>query len=293
MNSTKKSGLYIPCRALLDGATKSKFITERCVQGLWFSKIQTRSSIQGISNSIAVVNHCVSVHMKSRHTDWHDSVNCAAFSDITGATQATKLDTSSSGIPTDIKLAVDNFILPGDIDLSLGAEHFYEILRSGRRTRPGHPLLQELVLAWTLTAITQVITSQWLITVLLLREDTSLENNPNRFCDLEALQQTSMTAEQQDCEKHFITHVTHTLIEVLFLDFHKFGSYAAWIFSPLCKTKTACNWMQAETKSRLQISVSQLHESIWRTRSHGTSEIPTGEKNMLYPSKLFSFQRNK
>jgi len=30
----KKSGQYVPCRALLDGASQSHFITERCVQRL-------------------------------------------------------------------------------------------------------------------------------------------------------------------------------------------------------------------------------------------------------------------
>ena len=155
-----KSGRYIPCRALLDSASQSHFITERCVQRLRLSKTQTHSSIQGIINSSAVANHCVSIHMRSRHTDWHDSLNCAVLSDITGTTPATKLDTSSWGIPTDIKLADENFNLPGDTDLLLGADLFYEMLRSGKRTRPGYPVLQETVLGSTLSGTTPVITSQ-------------------------------------------------------------------------------------------------------------------------------------
>jgi diphosphomevalonate decarboxylase len=98
--------------------------------------------------------------MRSRHTDWHNSLNCAVLSNITGTTPATKLDISSWNIPTDIKLADENFNLPGDIDLLIGAYLFYEILQSGRRTRPGHPVLQEAVLGWTLSGKTPVITSQ-------------------------------------------------------------------------------------------------------------------------------------
>ena len=89
------SSRYIPRRALLDSALQSHFITERCVQRLRLSKTQTHSSIQGISSSSAVANHCVSIHMRSRHTYWHDTRNCAVLSDITGTTPATKLDTSS------------------------------------------------------------------------------------------------------------------------------------------------------------------------------------------------------
>jgi len=82
------------------------------------------------------------------------------LSDITGTTPATKLDTTNWNFPTDIKLADENFNIPEDIDLLLGADPFYEMLRSGRRTRPGYPVLQKTVLRWTLSGKTPVITSQ-------------------------------------------------------------------------------------------------------------------------------------
>jgi len=85
----KNPGEYIPSRILLDSASQSHFITERCVQRQRISKTRTHSSIQSISNSSAVSNHCVSIQMRSRHTDWHDSFNCAILSDITGTTPAT------------------------------------------------------------------------------------------------------------------------------------------------------------------------------------------------------------
>jgi len=98
--------------------------------------------------------------MRSRHTEWHDSLNCAVFSDITGTAPDTKPDTSSWRFPTDIKLADENFNLPGDIDLHLGGDLFYEMLQSGKRTRPGYPVLQETVLGWTLSGTTPLNTSK-------------------------------------------------------------------------------------------------------------------------------------
>jgi len=41
---------YVQCRALLDSASQSLFITERCVQHLRLSRTHTHASIQGISN---------------------------------------------------------------------------------------------------------------------------------------------------------------------------------------------------------------------------------------------------
>jgi hypothetical protein len=147
-----KFGQYMPCRALLDSASQSHFITERCVQRLRLSRTQTHASIQGITNVNTFAHHSVSVHLRSRHSDWHTTLDCAVLPNITGITQSTKLDTSSWKIPRDIKLADEHFDQTGPIDLLIGADLFYEILRSGRRSRPGnYPVLQETVLGWTLS----------------------------------------------------------------------------------------------------------------------------------------------
>jgi hypothetical protein len=142
-----KSGQYVPCRALLDSGSQSHFITERCVQRLRLSRTQTHASIQGISSVNAAKHHSVSIHLKSRHTDWHTTLDCAILSSITDTTPPFKLAITSWKIPKDIKLADEQFDQPGSIDLLIGADLFYEILQSGRRTRPGNfPVLQETVL---------------------------------------------------------------------------------------------------------------------------------------------------
>jgi len=147
-----KFGQYVPCRALLDSASQSHFITERFVQRLRLPRTQTHASIQGISSVNTETHHSVSLHLMSRHTDWHTTLNCAILSHITGTTPSTKLDRSTWKIPKDIKLADEEFDQTGGIDLLIGADLFYEMLRSGRRTHPGnYPVLQETVLGWTLS----------------------------------------------------------------------------------------------------------------------------------------------
>jgi len=61
-------GQYVACRALLDSASQSHFITERCVQRLRLSRTQTHASIQGISNVNTETYYSVSLHLRSRHT---------------------------------------------------------------------------------------------------------------------------------------------------------------------------------------------------------------------------------
>jgi len=107
-------------------------------------------------------------------------------------------------------LAGELFDQPGGIDLLIGADLFYEMLRSDRRARPGnYPVLQEAVLGWILSGRTPATTTQHDPQyTFLLREDNSLEHNLNGFWEVEPVMQSTMTTGQQSCEQHFITHTT-------------------------------------------------------------------------------------
>ena len=150
----------------------------------------------------------MSIHLRSRHTDWHTTLDCAILSNVTGTTPSTKLDTSNWKIPKDIKLADEQFDQPGSIELLIRADLFYEMLRSSRRTHPGNfTILQETVFGWTLTGRTQAtFTQNDPQHTFLLREDNRLEHKLNRFWKVEPMEQTTMTTEQQVCEQHFLTH---------------------------------------------------------------------------------------
>jgi hypothetical protein len=206
-----KAGQYIPCRALLDSASQSHFITERCAQRLGLSRTQTNASVTDIINVNTATHHSVSLQLTSRHTDWHTTLVCAILSNITGTTPSTKLDTSTWKIPTDIKLADEQFDQPGGINLSIGADLFYEILRSGRRTRPGHPVLQETVRGWTLSGKTPVAattTKNEQQRTFLLQEDDSPEHNPTHLREVDSVEQSSMSIRQPACNQQVKPHTT-------------------------------------------------------------------------------------
>ena len=68
-------------------------------------------------------------------------------------------------------------------------------LQSGRRTRPGNfPVLQETVLGWTISGQMPDTNQNEPQSTYLSRED-SLKSNLNRFCEVEAVEQSTMTAE--------------------------------------------------------------------------------------------------
>jgi len=62
---------------------------------------------------------------------------------------ATFVDSSDWGIPEELMLADENFNKPNYIDILLGADVFFEVLRYDKNLRPGnYPLLGDTDLEW-------------------------------------------------------------------------------------------------------------------------------------------------
>lgn len=202
-----KANQYIPCRVLLDSGSQMNFITERYVQILRLSKSQTPVHVQGINNVNTSTHYSVPIHLRSRISDWHATTTCAVLPTITGTTPVSTLDIQSWNIPTNIKLADENFNKPGPIDMLIGADLFYEMLLPDNKTRPGFPVVQNTVLGWILSGKTPIPTiPDERPHSFLVQDITNLEVNLNRFWEIEQVEPSFLTPEQQSCEHHFITH---------------------------------------------------------------------------------------
>jgi hypothetical protein len=121
--------------------------------------------------------------MKSRHSDWHNTLNCAILPKITGVAPSAKLDISNWNLPKDIKLADEHFYVPGGIDLLIGADIFYEILQAGRRKRQGDfPVLQETTLGWIISGRTPAVTLDPQHTFMLQRDNSLKQQGRKPHC---------------------------------------------------------------------------------------------------------------
>jgi hypothetical protein len=203
-----KCGQLVKCRALLDSASQGHFATERLVQQLNLRKFKAQIPAQGI-NEVKKTIHCAaSLEIKSRFSNWKTKIDCAILPKITGMIPATYIDSSDWGIPEELTLADENFNRPNSINILLGADVFFEVLCHDKKTRPGnYPVLQDTELGWIVSGkIPSAAPEEVLRKSFFIRNNDNLDQQLQRFWEIEELPNKTRTAEEILCEEHFKKH---------------------------------------------------------------------------------------
>ncbi|KAJ8911218.1 hypothetical protein NQ315_014930 [Exocentrus adspersus] len=109
-------------------------------------------NIAGINQVIAPVKHRCTVTFGSRYNNFTQSVTCLVLSSICDHLPSSVIDVTPLNIPPNLPLADPQFFNPSEIQLLLGAEYFYSLLRTGNiRLGSGLPTLQNSVLGWIIS----------------------------------------------------------------------------------------------------------------------------------------------
>jgi hypothetical protein len=168
-------------------------------------KYRTHVSVQGINEITKTVHYAASLEVKSRFSNWETKIDCAVLPKITGIIPATFVDCNDSGIPDGLVLADENFNSPNSIDMLLGADVFFEVLRHNKKMRPGHyPVLQDTELGWIIsgkipfTAAPEQIPRQ----IFFIRSNDILDQQLQKFWEIEELPNKASTAEEILCEAY-------------------------------------------------------------------------------------------
>ena len=147
-----KYGQLVKCRALLDSASQDHFVTERLVQQLHLRKFKAHVPVQGINEVTKTIHYVASREIKSRFSNWVMKIGCTVLPKITGMIQAKFVDFSDFGIPEGLMLAEENFNRPSSIDVLLGANMLFEVLRHDKKTQRGnYPVLQDPQIGWIIS----------------------------------------------------------------------------------------------------------------------------------------------
>jgi len=192
-----KWGQLVKCRALLDSASQGHFVTERLVQQLHLRKFRAQIPVQCINEVTKTIHYAASLEIKSRFSNWETEIDGAILPKITEMIPDTFVDSSDWGIPEGLMLAVENFNRPNSIDILLGADVFFEVLRCDKSRPRNYLVLQDTDLGWIVSGKIPLASPEEVPrTSFLIRNNDNLDQQLQRFWEIEELPSKTWTAEE-------------------------------------------------------------------------------------------------
>lgn len=151
--------------------------------------------------------------MQSRTTTYKETLDFLILSKITPNLPIKKIKLSNSDIPNYVKLADPSYTESGKIDVLIGAERFFEILKSGKyKSYENGPVFQETELGWVVAGLItdKTTTNVHTFVAQTINKENSdpLQNQLSKFWNLEEI--TTTNHHDQD-EKRCVEHFENTV----------------------------------------------------------------------------------
>lgn len=194
------------CRALLDSGSQPNFITKSLCDKLKLKTNKTNIPIIGVGKSTTSVVERVNTKIKSLQEDFKVNLSFLIIEKITENLPTCTFDKLSLKLPSDILLADINFNENGKIDLLLGAELFYDLLKADRlKLGLGLPTLQSTVFGWIISGpFSKTINHNLNKASCNLAINNDLNFNLERFWKIEETQNNAkLSVEDQICENSY------------------------------------------------------------------------------------------
>lgn len=119
-------GTSLTLRALLDSGSQVSFINEKIVQKLGLKPMQTNTNIIGITNTSSQVKYSLPIEVCSLVSSFKITVNCNVIDKIT--CELPQIEVKPFEIPPGFKLADDTYNTPGEIDMLMGCNVFFQVI---------------------------------------------------------------------------------------------------------------------------------------------------------------------
>lgn len=196
-------------RSILDSGSQSNFISSRLCQKLGLKQIPINVSIMGISKLSSSLKYKCYVNVQSIYSNYSTTLTCYVLPQITGCIPAQSINISSWNIPSNVDLADDRFNVPSDIDLLIGASHFWDLLKPAKiRLGKNLPILQETVLGWIVAGPLLASNS---IAYCHFSKVNPL-NDVRKFWEIEEVPslECKLTLDEVNCEQYFQNSFSRT-----------------------------------------------------------------------------------
>ncbi|XP_057656782.1 uncharacterized protein LOC130894179 [Diorhabda carinulata] len=207
-------GAYVPVRAILDSVSMSSFITESLHSKLNIPKQTINFAVSGLNSAFSNVKYKCCLKFKSQHKNFTTDLSCFILPEITGNLTTFYIDKQKLLIPKYINLADKNFNKPGPIEMLIGADIFWNVLRPNQlKLNTNGPVLQETQLGWLVSGKIQgfQISNNIVCNLVKNKGDLYIQDQLSKFFEIESVKTASpWSKEEMDCETHFKDTTTRT-----------------------------------------------------------------------------------
>ncbi|XP_055634308.1 uncharacterized protein LOC129774572 [Toxorhynchites rutilus septentrionalis] len=204
---TDKNGRQHSCRALLDSGSLVNFVSEKFANVLEIPKRRVNIAIAGISSLKTTAHEKIIVKFQSQYSNFQASLECLITRKVTGKIPSMDIDITDWNIPSGIQLADPMFYKSNTIDILIGAELFFKLLKPFNQLvlEDGLPELRDSHLGWIVTGS---ISADNNVQYSQIASIQSIEDSIEKFWQIEELQDDPKpTTDEQRCEEHFsVTH---------------------------------------------------------------------------------------
>ena len=145
-------GFIHQIRALLDSGSETNIITSQCAKRLKLPLQHCNVAITGVGNKNSRAAQSVSFELFTSHSDYQARVDAIVMDHIVAPIPSSTMSFSNIALPEYINLADPRFNEAKSVDLIIGAELFFNILRGRSLPIPGTSIrLRDTALGWVAT----------------------------------------------------------------------------------------------------------------------------------------------
>ncbi|GFS50021.1 integrase catalytic domain-containing protein [Trichonephila clavipes] len=178
-------------RALLDGGSTSNFISQQCMNRLNLKREKINILVSGLNNSGLTIKSRVNATIANRGNSYETNADFFVVPRITDVIPSQPFNVSLGNFSRE-KLADENFNIPGNIDLLLGAEIFYEILLPGQTNLLNTKLIFQNTVFGYIASGSIPVSSENKPHCGLIKDNVDLEKTMRRFWEIENVEPETM-----------------------------------------------------------------------------------------------------
>ncbi|XP_062538369.1 uncharacterized protein LOC134206657 [Armigeres subalbatus] len=196
------------CRVPLVSGSQVNFVTEEMANCLGIKKQRANVPITGINELRSHARDKVLVKVRSKVTKFYCSLECLVTPKVPGKIPTSKIDVNGWRIPEGVVLADPAFHTPDKVDMLIGGELFFDILKPRHLSLSDKlPQLRETHLGWIVAGvIKEPYVSNTSIQHSNVATIEKIESEMQRFWQIEELPNIpKLSREEVACESHFLS----------------------------------------------------------------------------------------